>query len=166
MHSQRAVIHVSHVGPEHARAMLHSKCSMAHAMPGGGPRGPFAVSTFHPLVLRAIEHGSLLTVACLSPFRCWKLVACCAVCCRDDLFTSMLPKYHDILRHQADLDILIFSGDVDGIVPVIGTRRWLASLELPIIKEWRPWYSHTGKLLFTLHLFTHRPRGEGLCNFE
>ena len=145
-------------------------CSIASALwlmlCQGGARGPFAVSTFHPLVLRAIEHGSLLTVACLSPFRCWKLVACCAVCCRDDLFTSMLPKYHDILRHQADLDILIFSGDVDGIVPVIGTRRWLASLELPIIKEWRPWYSHTGKLLFTLHLFTHRPRGEGLCNFE
>lgn len=69
------------------------------------------------------------------------------VSCRDDLFTSMLPKYRDILRHEADLDILIFSGDVDGIVPVIGTRRWLASLELPIIKEWRPWYSHTGKLL-------------------
>ncbi|DBA89195.1 TPA: hypothetical protein ACH3X1_016344 [Trebouxia sp. C0004] len=64
----------------------------------------------------------------------------------DDLFTSMLPKYRDILRHQADLDILIFSGDVDGIVPVIGTRRWLASLELPIIKEWRPWYSHTGQV--------------------
>ncbi len=70
----------------------------------------------------------------------------------------MLPKYHDILRHQADLDILIFSGDVDGIVPVIGTRRWLASLELPIIKEWRPWYSHTGKLPLTLHPFTHLPR--------
>lgn len=67
--------------------------------------------------------------------------------CRDDLFTSMLPKYHDILRHEADLDILIFSGDVDGIVPVIGTRRWLASLQLPILKEWRPWYSNTGELL-------------------
>ena len=65
--------------------------------------------------------------------------------CRDDLFTSMLPKYRDILRHEADLDILIFSGDVDGIVPVIGTRRWLASLQLPILKEWRPWYSHTGE---------------------
>ena len=66
---------------------------------------------------------------------------------RDDLFTSMLPKYRDILRHNADLDILIFSGDVDGIVPVIGTRRWLASLQLPILKEWRPWYSHTGAWL-------------------
>lgn len=90
----------------------------------------------------------------LGMLRCW---ACCAVCCRDDLFTSMLPKYHDILRHQADLDILIFSGDVDGIVPVIGTRRWLASLELPIIKEWRPWYSQTGKLPCTLWSSTHRP---------
>lgn len=64
----------------------------------------------------------------------------------DDLFTSMLPKYRDILRHNSNLDILIFSGDVDGIVPVIGTRRWLASLQLPILKEWRPWYSHTGQV--------------------
>lgn len=61
----------------------------------------------------------------------------------------MLPKYRDILRHDADLDILIFSGDVDGIVPVIGTRRWVASLQLPIVKEWRPWYSHTGELCIT-----------------
>ena len=101
---------------------------------------------------------ALLPVSCLNPFRCCKLVACCAVCRRDDLFTSMLPKYHDILRHQADLDILVFSGDVDGIVPVIGTRRWLASLELPIVKEWRPWYSHTGKLPLTLLAFIHLPR--------
>jgi len=107
--------------------------------------------------LMSTYHGSLLPVARLNPLRCCKLVASCAVCCRDDLFTSMLPKYHDILRHQADLDILIFSGDVDGIVPVIGTRRWLASLELPIIKEWRPWYSHSGNLPLTLHSFTHLP---------
>lgn len=74
------------------------------------------------------------------------VVLCCKLSmCRDDLFTTMLPKYRDILRHEADLDILIFSGDVDGIVPVIGTRRWLASLQLPILKEWRPWYSHTGE---------------------
>ena len=75
------------------------------------------------------------------------IVICCKlVMCRDDLFTSMLPKYRDILRHEADLDILVFSGDVDGIVPVIGTRRWLASLQLPILKEWRPWYSRTGEI--------------------
>ena len=64
--------------------------------------------------------------------------------CRDDLVASMLPKYRDILRQEAELDILIFSGDVDGSVPVMGTRRWVTSLQLPIVKEWRPWYSHTG----------------------
>ena len=64
--------------------------------------------------------------------------------CRDDLVASMLPKYRDILRHEADLDILICSGDLGGSVPVMGTRRWVASLQLPIVKAWRPWYSHTG----------------------
>lgn len=56
----------------------------------------------------------------------------------------MLPKYRDIVRHEADLDILVYSGDVDGSVPVMGTRRWLASLQLPTVKEWRPWYSRKG----------------------
>ena len=64
--------------------------------------------------------------------------------CRHDLFSSMLPKYDNILQHDRNLRILIFSGDVDGIVPVMGTRQWLASLQLPIVEEWRPWYSKTG----------------------
>jgi hypothetical protein len=37
------------------------------------------------------------------------------------------------VRHlctQANLRMLIFSGDVDGIVPVVGTRRWVAALRL------------------------------------
>lgn len=66
--------------------------------------------------------------------------------CRQDLFNSMLPKYHNIFQHDKDLRILIFSGDVDGSVPVMGTRSWLASLHLPIKQEWRPWYSLTGTL--------------------
>ena len=39
------------------------------------------------------------------------------------------------------------SGDVDGIVPVLGTRRWIDSLKLPITHSWRPWYSSTGQEL-------------------
>ena len=35
-------------------------------------------------------------------------------------------------------------GDVDGIVPVLGTRRWIEKLDLPIVRRWRPWYSSTG----------------------
>jgi hypothetical protein len=33
---------------------------------------------------------------------------------------------------QADLRILVYSGDVDGIVPVVGTRRWVSSLRLKV----------------------------------
>ena len=43
---------------------------------------------------------------------------------RTDLLSSMLPKYKELLKR--DLAILIFSGDVDGIVPV----RSLYSLEV------------------------------------
>lgn len=36
--------------------------------------------------------------------------------CRKDLLTSMLPKYKELVK--TDLSILVFSGDVDGIIPV------------------------------------------------
>ena len=39
-----------------------------------------------------------------------------ALLCRRDLFTSMLPKWEALLT--TDLRMLVFSGDVDGIVPV------------------------------------------------
>ena len=70
----------------------------------------------------------------------------CRYCqyCRQDLFNSMLPKYHNIFQHDKNLRILIFSGDVDGIVPVMGTRSWLASLQLPVLQVCRPWDSLTG----------------------
>lgn len=40
----------------------------------------------------------------------------------------------------------MFSGDVDGIVPIVGTRRWIASLGLAILEPWKPWYSGTGQV--------------------
>ena len=54
----------------------------------------------------------------------------------------MLPRYSELL--QEDLNILIFSGDVDGIVPVTGSRRWIKKLGVDIEKPWRPWHSKTG----------------------
>lgn len=35
--------------------------------------------------------------------------------------------------------MLVYSGDVDGIVPVVGTRRWVASLRLLEREPWGPW---------------------------
>ncbi|KAG2431440.1 hypothetical protein HXX76_009455 [Chlamydomonas incerta] len=56
---------------------------------------------------------------------------------REDLLASMLPTYQKLLT--AGLRMLVFSGDVDGIVPVVGTRRWVASLRLKEKSPWRPW---------------------------
>eukprot|EP00955_Chlamydomonas_euryale_P105284 365629-Chlamydomonas_euryale.AAC.6 len=43
----------------------------------------------------------------------------------------------------AGLRILVFSGDVDGIVPVVGSRRWTAGLGLTTTRPWQPWLSAT-----------------------
>lgn len=63
---------------------------------------------------------------------------------RHDLFSSMLPVYKELLAVEPPLSMLVFSGDVDGIVPVLGTRRWIRSLALPVTRPWRPWTSSTG----------------------
>lgn len=42
----------------------------------------------------------------------------------DDLLTSMIPVYKELLE-DGSLDILIYTGDVDGILPVLGTRVWV-----------------------------------------
>lgn len=59
---------------------------------------------------------------------------------RDDLLSSMLPVYQSLIFSPGDpLRILIFSGDIDGMVPVVGTRRWVASLGLAVKSSWHPW---------------------------
>jgi serine carboxypeptidase-like clade 2 len=40
---------------------------------------------------------------------------------RPDLLASMLPVYRQLL--EAGLRMLVYSGDVDAIVPVVGSRR-------------------------------------------
>ncbi|KAJ7520944.1 hypothetical protein O6H91_19G031300 [Diphasiastrum complanatum] len=55
-----------------------------------------------------------------------------------DVLSSVLPTYHTLL--QSGIEIFVFSGDVDAIVPVTGTRSWISKLKLEIKKEWRPWF--------------------------
>ncbi|KAJ7559271.1 hypothetical protein O6H91_04G076900 [Diphasiastrum complanatum] len=55
-----------------------------------------------------------------------------------DGLLSMLPTYRTLL--QSGLDILIYSGDVDAMVPVTGTRAWISKLNLNITKKWKPWF--------------------------
>lgn len=63
---------------------------------------------------------------------------------RKDLLASMLPVYRELL--ESGIKIMVYSGDVDAIVPVIGTRNWIRSLRLPLKTAWRPWHSTTGQV--------------------
>jgi len=56
---------------------------------------------------------------------------------RADLLSSMLPVYQFLLKQG--LKILVYSGDVDGIVPWPGTKMWLDVLNLRQKNAWRPW---------------------------
>ena len=54
-----------------------------------------------------------------------------------DLLSSMLPIYKQLF--QGDIRILVYSGDVDGIVPTPGTKNWLAKLVSTPKEAWRSW---------------------------
>jgi hypothetical protein len=44
---------------------------------------------------------------------------------------TILRKYNYTMMH--------YSGDTDGVVPTLGTRRWIESLNWPVTQEWQPW---------------------------
>eukprot|EP01018_Ginkgo_biloba_P005911 Gb_10668 [translate_table: standard] len=50
---------------------------------------------------------------------------------------TMFPTYRCLI--ETGLQILIFSGDVDDVVPVTSTRYSLKAFKLPIKNSWHPW---------------------------
>lgn len=62
----------------------------------------------------------------------------------EDLLSSMLPTYEYLIK--AGLELVVFSGDVDAIVPVTGTLNWLAELDLDIVSPWAPWTDREGQV--------------------
>lgn len=64
---------------------------------------------------------------------------------RDDVLTSMLGVWDDLL-HRNSIRLLVYSGDIDAIVPVIGSRKWIEGLNLDVVEKWRPWRSSTGQV--------------------
>ena len=62
---------------------------------------------------------------------------------------SMLPIYESLMALDPAPRILVFSGDVDGCVPHLGTRRWVSSLGLHTVQPWRSWHSATGERILT-----------------
>ena len=63
---------------------------------------------------------------------------------RFDLLTSMLPVYRDVLTRLPAGRFLVFSGDVDLIVPFTGTRVWIDALDLVTTSKLHPWIASAG----------------------
>ena len=57
------------------------------------------------------------------------------------LGTALIQKisYIYALRYR----LVIYSGDVDGCVPYVGTEEWTSGLGFPVIEEWRAWSAGT-----------------------
>ena len=53
---------------------------------------------------------------------------------------SILPVYHELFSTAPNVRILIYSGDVDSIVPFVATRIWLDKLNMAEQSSFTPWY--------------------------
>eukprot|EP00271_Cylindrocystis_brebissonii_P018342 TRINITY_DN5139_c0_g3_i1.p1 TRINITY_DN5139_c0_g3~~TRINITY_DN5139_c0_g3_i1.p1 ORF type:complete len:519 (+),score=87.66 TRINITY_DN5139_c0_g3_i1:25-1581(+) len=60
----------------------------------------------------------------------------------NDVLATKLGKFKALIA--TSLEITVFSGDVDGVCPTMGTRDWIEKLadqkELTLTKKWHPWY--------------------------
>lgn len=61
-----------------------------------------------------------------------------------NLLASVMPLYEEFKAEG--LKVLVYSGDIDAIVPYSGTRDWIANLSWPILEPWRPWNDGTGQV--------------------
>lgn len=59
----------------------------------------------------------------------------------ESLYSNKLPVYEYLISRAEELDMrfLVYSGDIDAIVPIPGTRAWLDLLNQPIEDPWKPW---------------------------
>ncbi|CAD6238584.1 unnamed protein product [Miscanthus lutarioriparius] len=55
----------------------------------------------------------------------------------DTIFT-VRPIYSKLVK--TGLRVWVYSGDMDGRVPIIGSRYWVEALGLPVKSQWQPWY--------------------------
>ena len=81
-----------------------------------------------PLVQKAFHIDPSITV--------WNF--CVDLEYESDTYHGSLYTYPDLIN--AGLNILIYSGDTDGAVPLIGTRDWIRKLNLGILDEYKSWY--------------------------
>jgi len=62
---------------------------------------------------------------------------------RKDLLTPILEIYRKLI---GQVRILVYSGDVDAIVPTTGTKMWIEMLDLKVSKPFKPWTAPDGQV--------------------
>ncbi|KAI4318441.1 hypothetical protein MLD38_032144 [Melastoma candidum] len=57
-------------------------------------------------------------------------------------YTKDIPSVVEVHKNltSQDLNVLVETGDRDMVVPFVGTVRWIASLNLTVESDWRPWF--------------------------
>ncbi|KQK14877.1 hypothetical protein BRADI_1g19176v3 [Brachypodium distachyon] len=58
-----------------------------------------------------------------------------------DYDSTVLPIIRDLMKNN--IRVWVYSGDIDGNVPVTSTRYSLKQLQLSVAEKWRPWFSST-----------------------
>ena len=76
-----------------------------------------------------------------------------------DTLVSVAPLYRALLQDtRRKRRLLIYSGDVDGVVPTLATRRWIAAMGGKVkVEGWRLWRDSRGQI----GGYTEKFRAEG-----
>jgi carboxypeptidase C (cathepsin A) len=67
----------------------------------------------------------------------------CSYTLRYDLkneFINVAPLYNELIDGGANINILVFSGDNDGVCATIGTQAWIYDLGYETRSLWKAWY--------------------------
>jgi serine carboxypeptidase-like clade 2 len=52
---------------------------------------------------------------------------------------SIIPLYQEFMD-TSDIQIMVYSGDMDTVINFIGTESWINSMNRPVVDKWQPWY--------------------------
>jgi carboxypeptidase C (cathepsin A) len=116
---------------------------------GSGGGGVDACADSHTkkyLNLRAVQQALHVRKEWVGPWEECSQVLNNAYSCPDTL-VSMVPLYHSLLKQGRS--VLVYSGDVDGIVPTLASKRWVDSMgsgKKTELEQWHAWTGSDGQL--------------------
>lgn len=63
----------------------------------------------------------------------------------ESVATSVIPVLRMLMNTSVPFHILVYSGDVDAIVPTAGTLNWIKLLGSNVKEPWRVWVDERGQ---------------------